>query len=74
VKTAAAVPHSALRKANLRVGPAFHRPAALWLLPARVEQTRVGHPRAFAPETTGTSILSLRDCGKHRFRLAGCGL
>jgi hypothetical protein len=56
------------------VRAAFHRPAALWLLPARIAQTRVGASNTHGMDTRETGILSLRDCGKHRFRSALGGL
>jgi len=57
-------------KTGLAARAALCRPAELWLLPARVAQTLVGAPNSFATDIPETGTLSLRDCGKHRFRPA----
>jgi hypothetical protein len=74
VKTAAVASQVAFGKLAVPVRAAFRRPEALWLLPGRVEQTRVGLPSAFAAAIPASGILSLHDCRKHRFRFAACGL
>src|SRR5262249_43336759 len=69
VKSAAIVWQAPFRTADAQLRAAF-RPATLWLLPARVEQTRVGgSPVMFGQEIARSGSLSLHDCGKHRLRL-----
>jgi hypothetical protein len=74
VKSSAIGSQAPFRTVDAQARTAF-RPATLWLLPARVEQTRVGGATAvFGQETPRSSSLSLHDCGKHRLRLAARGL